>query len=152
MPKLNSMEDFKRDIVHRVLVQEDGSIALVGTLKDRFHDIEVEIVADGESLTIIDSRVTFRKAPSQYCVRVEERFALLKGVVIGKGLTRSLNAALGGRDGCGNLRNMLMGLLPLAINVKASAGISDDQELLDTIHHNLQGTCIGYPVKEEPSV
>ena len=28
----------------------------------------------------------------------------------------------------------------------ASAGIEDEQEMLDTIHHHLQGTCGGYPV------
>lgn len=149
MRKLNSMEDFKRDIAYRVLVREDASIALTGTLRDRFHDIEVEVVADGASLAITGSRVTFRAAPSPHCERVQERLAQLVGVVIGRGLTRSLNAALGGRDGCGNLRTLLMGLLPLALNVKASAGISAEQEMLDTIHHHLQGTCGGYPATDE---
>ena len=144
MRKLNSMEDFQRDISFRVSVRGDGAISLAGTLRDRFHDIEMQIVADRETLKITEALVTFRSAPSPYCELIEKRFSLLVGVVIGKGLSRSLNEVLGGGDGCGNLRTMLMGLLPLAINVKASAGIRDD-ELLNTIHHHLQGTCIGYP-------
>jgi len=142
------MEDFKREISHQVKVQEDESILLTGTINDCFHDIEVNIVADGETLVITDSKVVFRKAPSRYCDQVQSRLALLTGVTIGKGLTRHLNAALGGDQGCGNLRTLLMGLLPLAMNAKASAGITEE-DVLDTIHHHLQGTCVGYPVIDE---
>ena len=149
MRKLNSMEDFTRDIQYRVLLQEDESISLVGTMRDCFHDIEVQIIVDGDSLEITGSTANFRKAPSSYCDQVATRLALLKGVVIGKGLSRKLNAALGGREGCGNLRTLLTGLLPLALNVKASAGISDEMEMHATIHHHLQGTCVGYPVTDE---
>lgn len=145
MRKLNSMENFRRDIGYQVLVQEDESILLTGTLKDRFHDITIDVVVDDVSLEIITSSCTFEAAPSQYCSRIEERLGLLQGIVIGKGLSRALNAALGGGNGCGNLRILLMGLLPLALNVRASRGISDDQEVLDVIHHQLQGTCVGYP-------
>lgn len=147
MRKLNSMENFKRDIGYQVVVQEDESILLSGTLKDRFHDISIDVVVDGLSLEIVRSSCLFKAAPSQYCRRLEERLDL-QGIVIGKGLSRALNVALGGVHGCGNLRTLLMGLLPLALNVKASRGISDDQEVLDVIHHQLQGTCIGYPTLE----
>jgi hypothetical protein len=143
------MEDFTRDISHRVLVQEDESIVLTGTIRDPFHDIEAQIVVDGASLEITAARVTFRAAPSPHCDQAQKCFAKLIGVVIGNGLTRSLNKALGGRDGCGNLRILLMGLLPLAINVKASGKICDEQEMLDSIHHQLRGTCVGYPANEK---
>jgi len=147
--KLNSMEDFKRDISYRLRVRENESISLIGTLRDCFHDIDMEIVVDGSSLIITDSRVTFHTAPSPHCEKVQNRLGLLNGVKIGKGLTRKLNAALGGSDGCGNLRTLLTGLLPLALNVKASAGVSDEKEVLDAIHFHLQGTCVGYPVEEK---
>lgn len=147
--KLNCMENFKRDIGHQVLVQEDESILLTGTLKDRYHDIRVDCVVDPLSLEILSSSCLVKAAPSRYCRRIESRLELLQGVVIGKGLSRSLNRVLGGANGCGNLRTLLMGLLPLALNVIASKGVSDEQEVLDVIHHQLQGTCIGYP-KCEP--
>lgn len=146
--KLNSMENFRRDIAYQVLVQEDESILLTGTLKDRFHDISVNVVVDPLSLEILRSSCLIEAAPSPHCSRIEERFKSLQGIVVGKGLSRALNMALGGSEGCGNLRTLLMGLLPLALNVTASRGVSDEQDVLDVIHRQLQGTCIGYPKSE----
>jgi hypothetical protein len=148
MGKLNSMEDFQRNIGYLIKAQEDGSICLTGTLRDRFHDIEAVIVVEPQALQITESRVEFRKAPSCYCERAEERMKLLIGVNIGKGLTRCLNEVFGGEQGCGNLRTMLAGLLPLAINVKAATGFADEQKLLASIAEKLSGTCIGYPKDE----
>ncbi len=146
MRKLNSMENFKRDIGYQVLVQGDESILLTGTLNDIFHDIKIDVVVDSLSLEILTATCTFTAAPSQYCKQIEERLDSLSGIVIGKGLTRAINGTLGGSSGCGNLRTLLMGLLPLALNVRASKGTEEDQDVLDVIHHQLQGTCIGYPV------
>ena len=147
--QLNSMEDFQRDISYRLLKREDGTLALTATLKDRFHDIELRVLVDGESLAIASADVDFRRAPTGDCRNVSQRLAGLAGVVIGKGLNRRLMEALGGGDGCGNLRNLLLGLLPLALNVRAGAGITDEREMLDAIHEKLLGTCAGYaePVK-----
>lgn len=138
------MEDFQRDISYRLLKREDGHLALTATLRDCFHDIEMQILVDGETLAITSAQVDFRKSPSADCPNVSKRLAGLIGVIIGKGLNRKLMEVLGGGEGCGNLRNLLLGLLPLAMNVKASAGIRDEREMLDTIHEKLLGTCAGY--------
>jgi len=142
--KLNRMEDFQRDISYRLLKREDGQLALTATLRDCFHDIVMELLVDGESLAITSALVDFRRSPTKDCRNVSERLHRLEGFVIGKGLNRRLMEVLGGGEGCGNLRNLLLGLLPLAMNVKASAGIMDEQEMLDTIHEKLAGTCAGY--------
>jgi hypothetical protein len=144
MQELNSMEDFQRDVTYRVHKREDGAIALTATLKDRFQDILVEIIVDGATLTIGSARSEFRKSPTSDCPAVSARLELLNGFSIGKGLSRKLTEVLGGREGCGNLRTLLLGLLPLAINVRASAGYRDEQEMLDAIHEQLAGTCGGY--------
>jgi Protein of unknown function (DUF2889) len=141
---LNTMEDFQRDISYRLLKREDGQLALTATLRDCFHDIVMELLVDGETLAITQAVVDFRRAPSSDCRNVSERLNGLVGLVIGKGLNRKLMEILGGGEGCGNLRNLLLGLLPLALNVKASAGIMDEREMLDTIHEKLAGTCAGY--------
>ncbi len=148
MRKLNTMEDFRRDIRYGVLVREDESIELTAWMRDRFHDVELRVVADGATLAIREAGVEFRKAPSPHCGGVARRLESLHGAVIGRGLGRLLTEALGGPEGCGNLRTMLMGLLPLALNVQASAGIVDEEEMLDTIHRHLQGTCGGYPLED----
>jgi hypothetical protein len=146
MPMLNAMEDFRRDISYHVLRCEDGNILLTATLKDRFHDIIMEVVVDTESLAVKSVGVDFRMAPSPDCPNVLPRLEKLVGLVIGKGLNRRLMELLGGGEGCGNLRGLLIGLLPLALNVKAAAGITGEQEMLDRIHNRLVGTCAGYSV------
>ncbi len=144
MPQLNAMEDFRRDVSYHLLRREEGTILLTATLNDRFHDIVLEVIVDTKSLTVNSASVRFKKAPSRACPHAAARLEQLAGVVIGPGLNRKLLELLGGVHGCGNLRTLLVGLLPLAMNVKAAAGISEEQELLDTIHNRLVGACAGY--------
>jgi hypothetical protein len=143
------MEDFKRDISYHVLRGEDGQISLSAHLKDRFHDVRMEVLADYETLAITAARVNFVRHPSKDCPNVAWRMEHLVGFVIGKGLNKKLQDVFGGGAGCGNLRVMLQGLLPLALNVKAAAGFSDEQEMLDSIKKGLTGSCAGYPRNQE---
>ena len=149
MRKQNSMENFSRDINYSISIGEDGVIVLTGTMKDRFHDIEIEVVVDADSLKVINNRVQFRKSPSPYCDRAEKQLQSLNGVVIGRGLTRQITLATGGGEGCSNLRTLLTGLLPLALNVKAAAGFEEDGVMLEAIRQKLTGSCVGYPVEED---
>jgi hypothetical protein len=144
MPQLNPMENFHRDVSYHVLRRNDGTILLTATLKDCYHDILMEVVVDTETLVVKAADVDFRKQPTPDCHNVSGRLEKLAGLVIGKGLNRKLMELLGGGEGCGNLRTLLLGLLPLALNVKAAAGITDEQEMLDKIHNQLVGTCVGY--------
>lgn len=141
---LNTMEDFRRDISYRVLKQADGTISLTATMRDRFHDLYAELMVDCDSLVIVSARADFHKAPTGDCRNVTARLEQMVGFAIGKGLSRKLTEVFGGSQGCGNMKNLLMGLLPLALNVRASAGITDEREMLDTIHEQLRGTCAGY--------
>ena len=141
---LNAMEDFKRDISYHVHRGDDDQIVLAAHLKDRFHDVRMELQVDYESLKINAARVNFVRHPSADCPNVAWRMERLVGFVIGRGLSRKLQEVFGGGEGCGNLRVMLLGLLPLALNVKAAAGFSDEQEMLDAIRRQLTGSCAGY--------
>jgi hypothetical protein len=87
--KLNSMEDFQRDISYRLLKREDGTIALTATLRDRFHDIELQVLADSGSLEITHVQADFRKCPTGSCKNVSLRLQKLVGFVIGRGLNRN---------------------------------------------------------------
>jgi hypothetical protein len=144
MAELNTMEDFQRDISYRLLKQENGTALLTATLNDRFHDIAVEVAVDAGTLEIVSAKVDFRRSPTADCGDVSARLSGLVGFVVGRGLQKKLTEVLGGGEGCGNLRNLLLGLLPLALNLRASAGIADEREMLDTIHEQLRGTCAGY--------
>ncbi len=149
MRKQNNMENFSRDINYSISIGENEAIVLIGTMKDRFHDIEIEVVVDADSLKILNNRVQFRKSPSPYCDRAEKQLQSLNGVVIGRGLSRQIMLATGGGEGCSNLRTLLTGLLPLALNVKAAEGFEEDEEMLAAIRLKLTGSCVGYPVGED---
>lgn len=144
MNHLNAMEDFRRDVSYHLLRREDGTILLTATMNDRFHDILLEVIVDAETLIITSASVDFRRAPSRDCPNVAPRLGQLTGLVIGRGLNRRLQELLSGDQGCGNLRSLLTGLLPLAMNVKAARGMVEEQEVLDMIHNRLVGTCAGY--------
>jgi hypothetical protein len=149
MVAFNAMENFKRDISYHVQRGDDDQIVLTANLKDRFHDIRMELLVDFDSLRISAARVNFVRHPSEDCPSVAWRMERLVGFNIGKGLNRKLQEAFGGGEGCGNLRVMLLGLLPLAMNVKASAGFSDEQEMLASIRERLTGSCAGYAKRPE---
>ena len=141
---LNSMEDFRRDVSYHVRRSNDRQIVLTATMRDCFHDIRMEVIVEYDTLAISGARVDFIRNPSQDCPTVAGRMERLIGFVIGKGLHRKLQEIFGGGEGCGNLRVMLIGLLPLALNVKAAAGFSDQQKMLDGIRKQLTGSCAGY--------
>jgi hypothetical protein len=104
----------------------------------------MELLVDFESLRISAARVNFVRHPSDDCPSVAWRMERLVGFTIGRGLNRKLQETFGGGEGCGNLRVMLLGLLPLAMNVKAAAGFTDEQAMLDSIRERLTGSCAGY--------
>jgi len=153
MTQLNPMEEFQRDISYRLLKQDDGTARLTATLKDRFHDIVAEVVVEVASLRILSATADFHRSPTPDCGNVSARMQGLVGFTIGRGLQRKLSDVLGGGEGCGNMRNLLLGLLPLAMNLGAAAGITGEEEMMDAIHEKLVGTCAGYvsppPVREK---
>ena len=144
MTQLNPMEDFRRDISYRLLKKDDGTACLTATLKDRFHDIVAEVVVEVDTLKILAAKADFHRSPTPDCGNVSSRMQGLVGFTIGRGLQRKLSEVLGGEEGCGNMRNLLMGLLPLALNLVAAAGITDEAQMMDAIHEKLVGTCAGY--------
>ncbi len=141
----NPMQGFQRAITYDVWAADDGPMTLTARLNDRFHDIEVAIVVDIAGLEILDSRVDFRRTPTPHCSEAAGKCAQLHGFVIGRGLSRKLTEVFGGPEGCGNLRVMLAGLLPLAINLQACAKLDDEEAALAAIHDRLLGSCAGYP-------
>jgi hypothetical protein len=142
----NVFDDFRRELAYRVF-KEEGHIVLTATLKDVFHDIFIGIRVSPENLLIVGATVNFLKQPTDYCHHIDKAMSELVGTPIGKGMNKRLIKIFGGKEGCGNIRTVLMGLLPLALNAKAASGITDQDEMLEKISKELTGTCIGYPEK-----
>lgn len=145
MPSGNALDHFHRDISYHVSMADDKTIALMGTLRDRYHDIEIEILVDSRFLKITALNTFFRAVPSPFCHDVKKRLQLLRGAEIARGINRRIAEVLGGPEGCGNLRSMLMGMLPLAINARAAAGLDDESRMLEVMHEQMRGTCAGFP-------
>jgi len=140
----NVFDDFKRDLSYRVF-RSDDKIALTATMKDIFHDIFLEVHVDPDNMSICSAQVKFLKHPTDFCPQIDKAMTALVGTIIGKGMNRRLLELFGGSQGCGNIRTILLGLLPLALNAKAAAGINDQDEMLDKVRKELAGTCVGYP-------
>lgn len=138
------MEEFQRDFTYRTRLKGDD-LLLSATMTDRFHDLGIEVTVALETMTITAASARFRRSPSKFCPEVTGSMGKLVGTTVGRGLNRRLLELFGGGDGCGNIRSILGGLLPLAINVRAARGIEDEQELLDSISSKLAGSCAGYP-------
>lgn len=143
------MIGFQRNITFSIGRAADSSLVVTATMVDRFHDLAVKTTMAPDTLAIRAITADFSRSPTGNCQRIQERLDLLVGFPVGKGLTRKIFEVLGGSEGCGNLRMLLLGLLPLAINARISEGIDDVWEMLDSIHHQLSGTCVGY---SEPPV
>ncbi|NVO00951.1 MAG: DUF2889 domain-containing protein [Geobacteraceae bacterium] len=140
----NVFDDFRRDLAYRIF-KDDGLIVLTATLKDVFHDIFIEIRVAPDDLLIVGAIVNFIKQPTDYCHHIDKAMSELVGTHIGRGMNKRLIRIFGGSAGCGNIRTVLMGLLPLALNAKAATGITDQDEMLEKISKELTGTCVGYP-------
>jgi DUF2889 family protein len=144
MQPANVFEDFQRDISYRIFRVEE-SIALTATMNDVFHDIFIEIRVNPETMVISSALLNFLNHPTDFCPQIEKSMSELVGTVIGKGMTKRLAEIFGGSEGCGNVRTMLMGLLPLALNAKAATGMTNQDEMLEKMRKSLKGSCIGYP-------
>lgn len=145
----NLMGNFQRNFQYNLFRREDGKINLTASMKDVYHDIVMEVLVNGDSLVIEAADVEFRKCPESFCINAAERLKLLVGVTIGRGLNRNIIESLGGGEGCGNLKNMLLTMLPLAMNVKAAEGFDDEESMMANIREKLRGTCAGYPVGQK---
>lgn len=143
------MGNFERSINYKISQPGGEQILLTATMRDVYHDILLEVKVRFEDLVITGLNVEFFRAPETLCVNASKRLQNMVGIKIGKGLTKAIMNCMGGSEGCVNLRHLLSGLLPLAMNVKAAAGEKDERVMLDNIRDALAGACSGYPPKEQ---
>nr|WP_320048833.1 DUF2889 domain-containing protein [uncultured Desulfuromonas sp.] len=137
--------DFQRTVHYSIAQNDQGHFILKAHLKDRLHDIETIVTTSPDTLEILSASASFNRSPSPFCSQSEKRFANLVGLSIGKGLSLELRERLAGGDGCGNLRTMMLGLLPLAINARVSQGSESDEQAFEMMQQALEGTCAGFP-------
>ncbi|MBR5346781.1 MAG: DUF2889 domain-containing protein [Deltaproteobacteria bacterium] len=134
----------QRDIRHTVSTESNGTIHLSATMLDPYHDMELHITVS-RALLLEDIELIWRKSPSPHCQDITRQLETLKGTSIGHGIVRRVCETLGGSSGCGNLRSILLGLLPLAINAHAAYGHSEETEMYAAMDARMRGVCAGFP-------
>lgn len=138
------MHNFQREVTYHVFVNDHDKVTLTGKMHDAHHDMEVVLIVATATLEILMVDFTFDKSPTTNCAHIKAQLDMLVGVRIGKGIFKNLAKLFGGCNGCGNLRVVLMGLLPLAINARFGQNVDDDESFMENAHQNLRGTCIGF--------
>lgn len=141
-------KEFQRNIIQKISIDNDNDIVLTGVLKDHYHDIFVKFIIEQENLEISNATVMFKQSPTIHCCKIEKNMNNFVGVKIEPGLTKNVIKILGGKEGCGNLLTLILGLLPLAINALAAKGLETDKEIMEAIKEKLAGTCVGYPIED----
>jgi len=134
----------QRNIRHTVSTEPNGEILLSATMKDPYHDMELHITVSRD-LLIESIKLIWRKSPSPHCQDIVSKLKTLEGTPIGHGIVRRVCDTLGGSSGCSNLRSILLGLLPLAINAHAAYGHADEAEMYTAMDAGMRGVCAGFP-------
>ena len=137
--------DFQRTVNYSISHHPHGQFILKAKMEDRLHDIETVLTTTNDTLEILTASVRFVRSPSPFCAQAEQRFSSLVGLQIGKGLSSKLRERLAGGEGCGNLRTMMLGLLPLAINARVSQDCESEEQALELMQQELEGSCAGFP-------
>ena len=77
-------------------------------MKDNFHEIKTIIKFDNDSKTIIDAKTDMITVPFDLCHEVCPRIKELAGLRLEKGVRRSIQEIIGGKQGCSHLNDLTM--------------------------------------------
>jgi hypothetical protein len=86
----------------------DSGITVVAHMKDRVHEMEVEVDVRFPTMTITDVRATMISVPYEECQKALAALSGAVGLEIKKGLTQRMEEAIGGCFGCSHLTNLVM--------------------------------------------
>ena len=83
------------------------------------HDMRLRLTLDS-SMTVMDVAVATAHAPYKQCFTVEPAYKRLIGARIGAGWRKSVQAAVGGTQGCTHLKELLMPAATVAFQTMGS--------------------------------
>lgn len=113
-------------------------------LCDVFHDIILYIDVDTTTLKIVEAQVDYRRIPHEACRLFAPKLEYLKGISLGKGLTKGLIQVAGGPTGCVNIKNLLLTSVPLLLNAYITKDCTSYEEIAEKSVQLLSGTCIAF--------
>ena len=83
------------------------------------HEMELRLTLDAR-MTVVDIAVSTAHAPYDQCFSVEPAYKRLIGAQVGGGWRKSVQAAVGGTEGCTHLRELLMPAATVAFQTMGS--------------------------------
>ena len=143
------MHLFRRTIEITISDAGKGTFILHTNLTDMYHDIVLQLHVSVPDYIVTDAAVEMKRIPHLGCREVYEQMAKLVGNEVGKGFTKVVLDALGGKGGCPNMVNLVLLSAPLAIN--AAAVLKQQRENLTDAEMDLVwqdvlgGVCLAYP-------
>lgn len=139
------MNVFNRYKNCRVEQIDSGSMKVVATMCDTFHEISVTIVVKLPELIIQDARAEFVRQPDELCRRTAMQITKLRGVKLGRGIYQQAKASVGGKSGCVHLMDLVLEAAKAVLQAKFVLQFQeyDDKDLvLDQISREFRGTCL----------
>jgi hypothetical protein len=86
----------------------DGFITVVAHMADNYHEMEVALDITIPGMIIADCRGRMIRVPHERCREGLGALPRAAGLEIKKGLTMRMEEAIGGKDGCAHLTNLVM--------------------------------------------
>ena len=142
----------KRDIGIEAFELENGNVMLEATFLDPYHLIRLNVQLDPRTRIIVAAKSQMANHPHSACPSVTEKAKLLKGLVIGRGITKEISKRIGGSEGCVHLRELAFETVNFAATVmmgyeegfglmSREFNILDEGKRFDLSKHILKNTC-----------
>jgi hypothetical protein len=87
---------------------KDGFITVTAHMSDNYHEMEVALDITIPDMIITDIRGRSIRIPHERCGDALRTLPRAVGLEIKKGLTQRMEEAIGGKDGCSHLTNLVM--------------------------------------------
>lgn len=125
------MDLYQRNInvsVHRI---GDNQLMLWSTMLDLDHSIRVQLTVDVASKQIVEASGEMLKVPFSICHQTLDNLEKLKGIVIERGVSKRIAAAVGKNTGCVHLVEIVMSAVRLAspFLIGYGSGLTERQQL-----------------------
>lgn len=143
---------FERNFYIGIASGGPTNLLVTSHLKDKLHDIKVIINVSLPDMMFESAQVFVERSPHPACHGITRLADRLKGIRISKGFNQHVQELLGGREGCSNLRNMVLIAAPLAINASwfnlKQHNLVSEQEFWANREDSMIGHCLAYPKTE----
>lgn len=140
----------ERSINMKILDHTDETVLARGSILDQVHNIAIELVINIDTLKIQKVQGQMVKVPFQTCEPALENLKEIIGMKLDSGISQRIANAVGGKNGCVHLSEVVVETTRLAANtifgIKCGgkewrAGILSDDEFWRRVKPLLKGTC-----------